>query len=171
MKYQERPAISISNKFAPSLVLSDKHIPDNQIEDNMSSDVFPTTSKYSNKKQVSQESLPSSVDGLTITISSSLATNITNTQEKQTHENISTEPIINNNQNKDVNFDKDSQSSVQRLNSILSQSNTSENEQQKLNFSSKIDFPTIPKTHTKNKNHDLGKDLNQISSEELNRQY
>ena len=135
----------------------------------MSSDVFPTTSKYSNKKQVSQESLPLSVDGLTITISSSLATNITNTQEKQTHDNIPTEPIINNNQNKDVNFDKDSQSSVKRLISLLSQSNTSENEQQKLNFSSKIDFPTIPKTHThtKSKYHDLGKDLNQISSKEL----
>ena len=125
----------------------------------MPSDVFPTTSKYS--KQVSiQESLPVSVDGQAITLSSSAK--ITNTEEEQIYENIPTENITNNK------FEKESQSSGEGLNSALSQFNASVNKEQNLNFSSNIVFPTIPETHTKNKNHYPGIDLNLISSEESN---
>ena len=47
-------------------------------------------------------------------------------------------------------------------------SNVSENKEQKLNYSSKKDILTVPKTPTKNINDYTGKDLNRISSEKFN---
>jgi hypothetical protein len=92
------------------LVFPDRHIPDNQILDNISSGVLTTTSKYSNEKPISsQESLPMSVDGQAITIS--ISSNRANSG------NIPTENNTNNNNDIDI---KESQSAVIRLNSALS---------------------------------------------------